>query len=360
MKKSIYFFLFILIFCSGCSTDNINSPITGNKLTGEIVLNIDKVNAPANVANIIAILTNANYDTLKGYMNLLSDTTAGISFLNVAVGTWNLVVLAKDTNGTTIYKGQTSLMVNQGLTTDVYLTLTPVGNGTGNITITVGWGTNPLGNAIYLDGTTGYVEIPQSNSILSIDTAITVEAWIKPAEQYYNPVFTLGQDYGIEFAEGLYPGLLLNGVSAPNANLYWGRIMIPYLVAADQWTHLAISYSQSTGINVYINGNLIYHTSATGSIICETSLSPRIGSRVDPTGTIYFNGGIDDLRLWGIVRTQSEIVQNFNKELTGNEYGLEAYWKFDETPGINNTIHDSSPNHNDGTIHGGISITNHF
>jgi hypothetical protein len=360
MKKSAFSILFILIIFSGCSVDNINSPIGVNKPTGKVALNIDKVNAPANVTTIIAILSNANSDTLKDYMNLLSDTTAGISFLNVPVGTWDLVVLAKDTNGITVYKGQTSLMVNQGLTTDVYLTLTPVGNGTGNITITVGWGTSPLGNAIYLDGATGYVEIPQSQSILSIDTAITIEAWIKPADQYYNPVFSLSWDYGIEFAEGLYPGIYLNGVSAPDATYYWGRIRVPYLVAANQWTHLAFSYSSSTGVNVYINGILIYHTSATGSINCETTLLPRIGCRIDPTETEFFKGGIDDVRLWGIVRTQSEIAQNFNKELTGNEYGLIAYWKFDESPGSGNTIQDSSPNHNDGIIHGAISITNHF
>jgi hypothetical protein len=127
--------------------------------------------------------------------------------------------------------------------------------------------------------------------------------------------------------------------------------MIPILVAPNIWSHIAYSYSPSTGINVYINGALVYQTVATGLINCTTSLLPRIGCRIDPSETIYFNGGIDDVRLWKVVRSQNNIKQNMNIELTGNENGLVAYWKFDEQPG-NTVIHDATSNHNDGHIFG--------
>ncbi len=359
MKKIFSTILLVLVSFNSCSKDTINSPEVNSKIIGKVAIDIDKANAPANIATVLAMLTNPKYDTLTGIMDFSSDTTARISFQNVTVGTWDLKVFAKDVNGTILYKGETSLIVNQGITTNVYLTLTPVNDSTGNINIIVNWGTEHLGNAIYLDGSSGYVEIPQSESILSIDTAITIEAWVKPVDQFYNPVFTLGQDYGLEFAKGLYPGIFLNGVNVPNANIYWGRIMVPVLVAPNLWSHVAFSYSQLSGINVYINGNLIYHTSATRLINCETNLFPRIGCRIDPSETVFFNGGIDDLRLWKTVRTQNQIAQKMNNELTGNEYGLVAYWKFDEAENSGNIIHDSSPNHNDGRIHGNVFISGH-
>ena len=351
MKKLIYSFLYITIIFSGCSKSTINSPDNGSKSLGKVSINIDKTAAPANVATVTATLTMANSDTLTGSMNLSSDTTAGISFQNVTVGTWNLSVIAKSSAGTILYVGQTSVVVNEGATTNVSLSLNPVQSGTGNISIAVNWGTTVLGNAIYLDGVTGFVQIPQSQSLLSIDTAITIEAWVKPVNQYYNPVFSLGQDYGLEFAEGLYPGLFLMGVNAPSADLYWGRVMIPTSVFPNVWSHVAFSYSPSSGINVYINEILVYKTPATGFITYTTSLLPRIGCRIDPSETIFFNGGIDDVRLWDVVRSQTNISQNMSKELTGSESGLVAYWKFDEQAG-STIIHDATSNHNDGQIYG--------
>jgi len=354
MKKLLYFLLPIILL-SGCSKSTINSPENSSKSLGKISINIDKVNAPANVAVVVAILTKANSDTLTGYMNLITDSTAGISFQSVTIGTWDLVVLAEDINSTVLYKGESSVTVNEDATTNVALTLNPVQSGTGNINITVSWGTNILGNAIYLDGATGYVEIPQSASLQSIDTSITIEAWVKPNNQYYNSVFSFGSEYGIEFANGLFPGFFLNGVNAPSANMYWGRIMVSTAVQPKIWSHIAYSYSQSSGVNVYINGSLVYHTQATGVINCSTTLLPRIGCRIDPTETIYFNGGIDDLRLWKVVRSQNEISQNMNNELTGSEIGLVGYWKFDEQAG-STIIHDATLYHNDGQTHGNYTL----
>jgi Concanavalin A-like lectin/glucanases superfamily len=352
MKKSIYTILFIITLFTGCSLDTINSPEKGSKPTGKITLNIDKLNAPANVAHVLVYLTNANFDTLTGIMNLLSDTTAGISFQNVAE-------LAEDINGAILYKGETSVIVTQGLTSDVDLTLVPVENGTGNILITVNWGTINLGNAIYLDGTSAFVEVPNSSSLSSIDTAITIEAWIKPAEQYYNTIICKGlSNYGIEFAEGLYPGVFLMGTFATEAYYYWGRIMIPFLADDSQWSHIAITYSTSTGVRAYFNHNLVYSTPAYGTIQCGTA-PLRIGARVDSVYTEYFRGSIDEVRIWKIVRSQNEIAQNMNKELTGSENGLIAYWKFNESSDSNNIIHDSTPNHNDGVIHGNVIIALH-
>lgn len=229
---------------------------------------------------------------------------------------------------------------------------------TGVINITVNWGPTDLGNAIYLDGKTGYVEVPNSPSLSSIDSSITMEAWIKPANQYYNTVVSKGlSNYTIELARGMYTGILLNGVNAVNVDSYWGRIMVPGELTANQWVHIAVTYSTSTGVKVYINKDLVYQAQANG-LISPGTLPLRIGARYSDIYTEYFKGAIDDVRIWNVVRTQNEIIQNMDKELSGNENGLVAYWKFDELPDAGNIVHDSSPNHNDGQIHGNVYFVN--
>ncbi len=63
-----------------------------------------------------------------------------------------------------------------------------------------------------------------------------------------------------------------------------------------------------------------------------------------------FNGSLDDFRIWGVARTQQEIADNMNYELTGQESGLLGYWKFNENVG--SVLKDSTPNGNDGFVLG--------
>ncbi len=46
----------------------------------------------------------------------------------------------------------------------------------------------------------------------------------------------------------------------------------------------------------------------------------------------HFNGYLDELRLWNVARSQSQIAGNMNRALTGTEPGLTAYWGFNGTP----------------------------
>ncbi len=359
MKKLIYFLFFTILILNGCSKETLVSPSIGSKTYGKVAINIDKTNTPSDVSIIVFVLNNANSDSLKDFVNVSSDSSASITFKNVNVGVWDLRVSAEDINGTVLYKGESTVVVDQGITTEVVINLIPVQNGTGNIEITVNWGTIKLGNAIYLDGVSGYVEVPNSQSLSSIDTAITIEAWVKPAQQYYNTIVCKGlSNYGVEFAQVLSPGIFLNGVTAQNADYYWGRIMVPNTFVENQWSHIAVTYSSSTGVKAYLNGNLIYIVPGYGNIQ-PGNVPLRIGARVDSIYTEYFKGGLDEVRIWNVVRTQSQIALNMNKELTGNESGLVAYWKFNETPGSGTIIHDSTPNHNDGLIHGNVYLANH-
>jgi hypothetical protein len=80
-----------------------------------------------------------------------------------------------------------------------------------------------------------------------------------------------------------------------------------------------------------------------------------IGRECLTNNLYYFAGTIDDVRFWDKTRSDSEIQEYMNRELTGNEEGLRGYWKFNEAEGT--TAYDSSPNNNDGTIVGAAWTT---
>jgi hypothetical protein len=70
-----------------------------------------------------------------------------------------------------------------------------------------------------------------------------------------------------------------------------------------------------------------------------------------PTGgsaLSYFNGEIDDFRIWNTARSESQIQSNMYTELEGTESGLMAYYNFEE--GAGDTLADRSGNGHDGSF----------
>lgn len=150
MKKLFLLFTFVLLIFGGCKNNNSVNPELPNA-SGSVLLKIDKENKPENVATIVALLTRQGYPNKSLTMNLLSDTSASGTFLEVPVGSWHLKIDAKDSQGAIVYTGQTDVNVLENQQAQVYLTLTPVALGVGSIQITVKWGTNTSGWVDYMN-----------------------------------------------------------------------------------------------------------------------------------------------------------------------------------------------------------------
>ena len=74
------------------------------------------------------------------------------------------------------------------------------------------------------------------------------------------------------------------------------------------------------------NGDFIDET-ANISSIQNTGAEFRIGA--DATEGTRFDGQMDEVRIWNDIRTSTEISDNYQSELVGNEAGLVAYWPFE-------------------------------
>jgi hypothetical protein len=203
------------------------------------------------------------------------------------------------------------------------------------------------GYALQFDGEDDFVSIADSGDF-DFDETFTVEVWAKPSSlsgsgNYKS--FVGGGNAEPPSAGGAWQLFL----SDSNYSSWGLGVCVPGCSSAqsssgslqvDQWQHLAATYDGSN-IRIYKNGDLVNTKAHSGNVnnvqfvlvgIWETS----------------FNGLIDEVRIWNITRTQTEIQDNKDYSLNGDESGLVGYWKFDE--GTGQVVSDSTSNNNDGRL----------
>ena len=106
------------------------------------------------------------------------------------------------------------------------------------------------------------------------------------------------------------------------------------------WTHLAVTYKASTAtITHYLNGVNDGSGVITNTAIHDNNSDLVIGAANTLTAADeFYDGLIDEVRIWNVERTGAQILANYNKQLLGNESGLVAYYK------LNNDYVDSTAN----------------
>lgn len=209
----------------------------------------------------------------------------------------------------------------------------------------------PNGNySLLFDGANDYVEIPMSDS-LNLQT-FTVECWTRPDPNLSfgdNPALLMRGDSSGK--NELFLGLVSRsrlGVNVDNVNYNFDFPGIDFLDGT--WRHVALTYDNTT-LRAYVNGNPssnLYYVNATLNFGASNAL---IGADYDAfNGGIsnFFEGEIDEMRIWNVARTESQIRSTMSTSLVGNELGLVAYWRFDE--GNGQSLSDATANRNSGRL----------
>jgi gliding motility-associated-like protein len=99
----------------------------------------------------------------------------------------------------------------------------------------------------------------------------------------------------------------------------------------NEWHHIAATYDGSQ-TRIYVDGVLNNTTSAPLSINQNVSaIKVNIGAGLANNSPAYlFKGELDEIRVWNVARTATQIQQSFNSTLQGNESGLVAYYDFNQ------------------------------
>ena len=177
------------------------------------------------------------------------------------------------------------------------------------------------GYALDFDGSNDYIDIGSVGAGIQ-----TISFWIE-ADNIASRTDHVLDLNGTDFIKIVNGEVTVNNIDSPTYYIN-GTSGNRTIGAIDSWYHVAIT--TSTGINV-------------------TDMD--IG-RVEGESPEYFDGKIDEVRLWNDIRTASEILTNYTKSLPNafTDANLKLYYKMNSSPSSVVYDHGSSKAH--GTITG--------
>ncbi len=197
-------------------------------------------------------------------------------------------------------------------------------------------------SSLSFDGNDDYVRVPYAPNQNLGTGNFTIEAWIKADSATTTPYGIINNIDGGNLGYKIFVNPISStiGVQISESTVITGATYIK----DNSWHHIALVRS-GIDVTLYIDGSI------DGSTISSTDLTSTediiIGS-FNTNGFVPFLGGIDEVRIWNIERSQTEIQNSMSTKLTGAEIGLLAYWNFEE--GSGQVVQDLSPNGFDGTL----------
>lgn len=198
---------------------------------------------------------------------------------------------------------------------------------------TAAWTNSPIrfsANAVALDGVDDYVGTTLS---LNNFNRFTLEGWINLRSTTGTMSF-FGQNDMLEF--GMYSTNQLQGWSRMGGVVLWNFTSAE--LAPNTWHHLAY-VGDGTQLLIYMDG--VLRASAPLNVGSYGSSSDlfNIGAGVWNTSGLAIDGMMDEVRVWNVARTQTQLFDHMSKEIDPvSATGLVAYYKFNSgSPGGNNT-----------------------
>ena len=184
----------------------------------------------------------------------------------------------------------------------------------------------------------------------SLGSSFTMEAWIKLSE------IPTGSDEAhiMEFWSpdaAIQTQLYINSSGNLSSNGSSGAAGITgrTVLETNRWYHIAYVRTISS-VKIYLDGELeAEKTDGTDGGAFSYLVLGRFRGDESQYGFSAFRGVMDEVRIWSYARTESEIIEEKDKELTGAEYGLEAYYNFNVGKGT--ILPDFTDNEHDGILH---------
>jgi hypothetical protein len=304
-------------------TASITSPANGTEflIGSSVTLAADAADtAPGNVAAV------------EFYLNgqlVATDTTAPFAYSTPAYtlpATVELKAVAVDNDGGRAH----ALPVN-------YTVTPPAGNG-----------------GLYFNGVNEYVDLGDPAS-LHLST-FTLETWVRrtgegiPATTgaggvIATPLITKGRDQADQsnLDMNYFLGIREDGVLVADFEDSNRGVNVPVIgktpIPMDEWHHVAATFD-GTQWKLYLDGNLEATKDAGGLVprtdsIQKAAIASALNSATPAVPAGYFNGYLDEVRIWNTARTQSQIRASVNFE-TASDTGLVARWNM--TGGSGSTI----------------------
>ena len=176
-----------------------------------------------------------------------------------------------------------------------------------------------------------YAEI--GSKLIPVDKDFTVEMWVYsfPANNGKFAEFISQNDQPFAFYMGV----------DPNGYLRMGDIWMDtgIKLPTNTWTHVALTHTSTDSLFLYVNGEIVAKKLAGKISYNPAGTNTRLGSYywTNPGG--FFSGCLDEVRIWSVVRTPTEIL-NFKDiyAIAITSIGLLASYSFDMLTAIYDSV----------------------
>ncbi len=197
--------------------------------------------------------------------------------------------------------------------------LDAVGTNHGALTNGATFSPGEVGQGFLLDGTAGYVVIPDSPSLRP--SSVTVEAWVKIFSTtgtqlvFAKPIGPATLD---SFGLALANGAPLAAIS--DANGFGTFVSTATPLPLGQWNHLAYSFDGNTRQeSLYVNGAMVASANAGKSMAFDTH-PLLLGADIENgVPGLFLNGQIDEASIYNRALAASEIAAIYNVGSAGKQ-----------------------------------------
>ena len=247
-----------------------------------------------------------------------------------------------------------------------------------NATLFADWLVLPQGYALSFDGQDDYLEISTAGTVvIGPETDFTIEFWFKTGTNARNQtLFSAGR--------GVSGTAQQNAVDDPTRSLSIsfndeenlvlsanGETVLlnesPGSLTDQNWHHLAIATSRVGNSSIVIDGEQVMTlpSDQVGSILRASMTLGARGYNIGTTAVTrdqFFEGSLDEFRIWGSARNATQVQLNRTARLEGDEPGLLAYYPFDGFANVSG-VQLLQPNVDDQDVNpfgpnGGTAVTN--
>ena len=193
------------------------------------------------------------------------------------------------------------------------------------------------------DGNNDYVELNSIADSLAGKSNMSIEMWVRSNGTNQENFLGINSSVGnnvvfIRFNSSkiaVYDGFS-NGYEITTTGNY----------ADGVWHHVAYTKNGLKG-RLYVDGILEGTHNAHFSFASTDQWS--LGQEFDgATASDFYEGSIDEVRIWDVTRSAIELNVNMGTQLTGSEPGLKGYYNFNQ--GYGSMVIDQSTNGNDGML----------
>jgi hypothetical protein len=200
------------------------------------------------------------------------------------------------------------------------------------------------GYALEFDGIDDYVAVPtDSADELNPQDEITIESWIflnEAASATHRPHYLgkIGSYQLIIETNGLPKFYTRDGVT-------WLSTTGTTTIETGKWYHIAGTFDGSN-MRIYVNGKMEGVPTARIQPLEQNNNELRFGDYFGDEAALA--GSLDEIRIWGVARSETELQNAMNIKLAGNESNLLGYWNLNDGSGLGAI--DLTTNGNNGTL----------